>query len=309
MRERQKRHPAHKKKKRGCFFSCVCVTAIAVAGFAAYAWLANPLNLVPDREAAAPGFAENKVEADMLYILLIGSDENDTVMDASRADTIILALVDLRQSRVFLLSLPRDTYVPIAGYDYDKINHAYAYGGMDLLRQTVADFLDIPVDYCVHVDFDGFEAVIDALGGVEIDVDKKMYYQTYDTLIDIEAGLQVLDGQQALQYVRYRADTLGDITRVARQQNLLKALFAQFTEDINYAKLPQVLFAVKGAVETDLSLIQTARLALFVKGLDSAAVESATLEGDFMTINGISYWQADEAAARKVVAGKSGGGD
>jgi len=308
MSESKKKHSTRNKKRRGCLFSFIILILAVVAGFSAYAWLANPLNLIPERETANSG-GSAAADADMLYILVIGSDANEVVMDTSRADTIIVAMVDLSEKHVFLLSLPRDTYVPIEGHDHDKINHAYAYGGEELLQQTVSEFLDIPVDYYVLADFAGFEAVVDALGGVEIDVDKKMYYQTYDTLIDIEAGLQVLDGEQALQYVRYRADPLGDITRVSRQQNLLKAIFAQFTEKTGYSKLPQVLFAVNSAVETDLSFSQTVRLALFAKSLDSASVESATLAGDFISINGISYWQADEAAMRDLIASRGGGGD
>ena len=249
--------------------------------------------------------AGETASAHKLNILLVGSDKNEGLVDGSRADTIIVASVDTRAKTLFLLSVPRDTYVAIPGYGEDKINAAYAYGGIDLLRQTVGAFLHIPIDYYALLDFSGFEELIDALGGVEIDVDKRMYYQTYDALIDIEAGLQTLNGEQALQYVRFRSDTLGDIKRVSRQQILLKAVFDTFTER-GLVKLPQTLIAARGALETDISLAKLLRLALLLHQLAPESLESATLDGDFLTLNGISYWRADEQAQKAMVATRFG---
>ena len=183
-----------------------------------------------------------------------------------------------------------------------------AYGGIELLQQTVENLLNIPIDYYALIDFAGFEDVVDALGGVEIEVDKRMYYQTYDGLIDIEAGVQRLDGEKALQYVRFRADSLGDITRVSRQQTLMKAIVHEFVENNGYWKLPQLLPAINRAVETNLSTLNMVRLAFLAKDLDLDALESATLEGDFMLLNEISYWQVDEAALQALVATRFGGG-
>ena len=294
------------KKKRGCLRPLIIVVAVAVLLIAGFLWLKNPASLVPDRAAATA--AEMTASEDKLYILLVGSDENEGILGSGRADTIIAASLDIKTKDLFFISIPRDSYVAIEGYGHDKINHAYAYGGIDLLKQTVEELLNVPIDYYVLIDFAGFEDVIDALGGVEIEVDKRMYYQTYDGLIDIEAGVQRLDGEKALQYVRFRADSLGDITRVSRQQTLMKAIVTEFVENDGYWKLPQLLPAINRAVETDLSTLDMIRLAFLAADVDLETLESATLDGDFMLLNDISYWQIDEAALQETVETHFGGG-
>lgn len=291
-----------RRKPRGCLKTFLVLLIIALLAFFGYHWLHDASALVPDRESGS------QASADKLYILLAGSDMTE-LMETARTDTIILACVDTKEGSVFLLSIPRDSYVSIPGYGYDKINHSFAYGGIDLLRQTVSELTGLPVDYYALVDFSGFEEIVDALGGVEIDVDKRMYYQTYDALIDIEAGLQRLDGEKALQYVRYRSDAMGDISRVSRQQTLLKAIYTEFTENGGWLKLPRLVPAVYKAVETDLSSTQLLRLTVFIKGLNGDSISSETLPGDFMTMNGTSYWQVNEAELAELTDTVFGDGD
>lgn len=293
------------RRRRGCLSPLILLILAGIVAFAAYLYLGG-FSLVPEREQALA--AGQVASSDKLNILLVGSDKNEGLVDGSRADTIIVASVDVEQKTVFLLSLPRDSYVAIPGVGEDKINSSYAEGGIELLRQTVSELLNIPIDYYALIDFAGFEDLIDALGGVEIEVDKRMYYQTYDGLIDIEAGLQTLNGEQALQYVRFRADPLGDITRVSRQQLLLKAIFSKFTES-GVTKLPQLLTAVKGSVETDISIAKALRLALLLQTKAPETMESATLDGDFMSLNGISYWRVDEQALQEMVSSRFGDAD
>lgn len=306
MTEKRSRKKDQSSKKRGCLRPLIIIAAVAVLLIVGFLWLKNPAGLVPDRAAAVA--AGQTASEDKLYVLLVGSDENEGIIGSGRADTIIVASIDIKTKELFFLSIPRDSYVPIEGHGNDKINHAYAYGGIELLQQTVENLLNIPIDYYALIDFAGFEDVVDALGGVEIEVDKRMYYQTYDGLIDIEAGVQRLDGEKALQYVRFRADSLGDITRVSRQQTLMKAIVHEFVENNGYWKLPQLLPAINRAVETNLSTLNMVRLAFLAKDLDLDALESATLEGDFMLLNEISYWQVDEAALQDLVATHFGGG-
>ena len=293
------------RKKRGCLRPLIIILAVAVLLIITFLWLKNPAALVPDRdEDIAAGMTASE---DMLYLLLVGSDENEAVMETARADTIVVAAINIETKELFFLSIPRDSYVSIPGYGNDKINHAYAYGGIDLLQQTVEELLQVPIDNYVLINFAGFEEVVDALGGVEIEVDKRMYYQTYDGLIDIEAGLQRLDGEKALQYVRFRSDPLGDITRVSRQQTLLKAVVREFVENNGYLKLPQLLPAINKAVKTDLSTLDMIRLALLVKNTNLDALESTTATGDFMDLDGVSYWKIDEADLQKLVDEHFGG--
>lgn len=294
-----------KEKKRGKFLPFVLICAIIVFVVLFIVTISDAKNVIPNRDAAIEqGFVADE---DKLYVLLVGSDQNPAVSTTARADTIIVASIDLIENSVFLLSIPRDSYVEIKGYGEDKINHAYAFGGIELLQDAVEQLLNVPIDYYAVVDFNGFEDIIDALGGVEIDVDKRMYYHTYDALIDIEAGLQRLNGEQALQYVRYRADQLGDITRVSRQQLLLKAIMTEFSENGGVGTLAQALPAVLKAVETDMGFVDMLRLGLFARNLSGDSLNSSTLPGGFMDKNHISYWRVDHDELQQLVEEHFGG--
>lgn len=302
MSTRAKAGKKKKKTGRRRLLPLLMIFLLIAALIGGWKWINYPQGIIPGRDAAlAAG-------ADKLYLLLVGSDRNESVSDSSRADTVMVAAIDFARENIFLISLPRDSYVEIPGYGEDKINHAYAYGGVELLEETVELLLGVPIDYYALVDFNSFEDIIDVLGGVEIDVDRRMYYRTYDALIDIEAGLQRLNGEQALQYVRYRSDALGDITRVSRQQLLLQAVFEEFTGGKGLSKLPQILPAVNQALETDLSAADMLRLAWFAGKTDSNALTTQTISGDFMSKNGISYWQIDQSELKALVENSLGGG-
>lgn len=213
----------------------------------------------------------------------------------------MVASVDLTNKKINLISIPRDTLTDIPGHNTDKINHSFSLGGIDLTRQTVQQLLNVPIDYYALTNFEGFKDVVDILGGVEIDVDKRMYYRTYDGLIDIEKGLQRLNGEKALQYVRFRHDPLGDITRASRQQNFMIALFKEVMSGENITKLPQVIPKILEVVKTDMSVTQMVRMAKLLNEVDFAAIKSASLPGDFATIKGISYWQPDMEEALPLI--------
>ncbi len=280
------------RKHRGS--SCL-LTLILLALLALAVWLLWPSSPVPDRSGETLLCTD-----DSFNMLLVGSDQNDEFGVNGRADSIMLVHVDLADDELFFLSIPRDTLVDIPGYGQDKINHSFAYGGIDLLRQSVEGLLGVPVDYYAATDFNGFAKIVDALGGVEIDVDKRMYYQTYDGLIDIEAGPQILNGEQALQYVRFRQDELGDITRVSRQQTFLKALVEKCASPSMIPKLPQVISAVGECIETDLPTRYIVRLSFrYMNALSN--LNSTTLPGWFADINGVSYWAPDQEAINTLI--------
>jgi LCP family protein required for cell wall assembly len=259
-------------------------------GFIFYIWQNNHRSLVPPREDLSPDmvFSEDKIN-----VLIVGKDVADSGSsnEGGRADTIIIVSVDLVNKSMFLLSIPRDTLVDIPGRGKDKINHSYFFGGIDLLTQCVEKLLNVPVDYYAITDFLGFKDIVDTLGGVVIDVDKKMDYHTYDGVIYIEAGLQRLDGDLALQYVRYRHDPLGDITRTQRQQNFLLSLAREIMATENIGKLYRVIPKIRETIDTDFTTAQLAKLAVLFSGMGIESLASDTLPGDFATIKNISYWQ------------------
>ncbi|MBC7324022.1 MAG: LCP family protein, partial [Moorella sp. (in: Bacteria)] len=215
----------------------------------------------PGQAEAAPGKPQT--------ILLIGVDRRNPG-EPARSDTIILAALDPSQPRVDLLSIPRDTRVKIPGYGFDKINAAHAYGGPGLLMATINDFLGTHIEKYVEVDFQGFEKIIDILGGVDIEVDKRMYYP--EEGINLYPGFQHLNGYNALAFVRYRNDPEGDVTRVGRQQKFLQALIDQTLRLATVPKIPKLINEIIKEIDTNLTLKEILSLALAMKDLDSSAV-------------------------------------
>jgi LCP family protein required for cell wall assembly len=163
-----------------------------------------------------------------LSVLIIGTDEH-LEYDRGRSDTIIWAFLDFRRETADVLSIPRDLIVWLPkkrNPHFDKICHAYSYGGSGMVEATVERFLGVDIDQVVKVDYGGFIRIIDTLGGVEIDVEQDMDYDDRrgDLHIHIKKGRQTLDGRKSLDYVRFRHDKHGDLGRIERQHEFLAAL-------------------------------------------------------------------------------------
>lgn len=262
-----------------------------------YFWNDDYSILIPERLEVE----EVSVVEGRFNVLILGVDADDLHTKTGRADAIIVASVDIVNKSISLLSIPRDSYVEIPGYGMDKINHSYHYGGLELVKQTVQDFLQVPIDYYAVTNFDGFEEIVDILGGVEIDVDKRMYYRTYDSLIDIEKGLQVLNGEKALQYVRFRHDPMGDITRTERQQKFLIAVYEKAMSAGTFTKLPKLIPAVLDMLETDFTMTQLVRLADLLHDAGLTNIKNTSLPGTFGNMKGVSYWIPDRTALPELV--------
>ena len=206
---------------------------------------------------------KNSEEA-ITRVMILGVDRRAD--DAGRSDTLMVASVRMEQQQAALMSIPRDTRVKIKGHAYDKINHAYAYGGHELSRETVQELLGVPIDHYILIDTKAFERIIDTIGGVDIDVEKRMYYEDpWDDngglIIDLYPGEQHLDGDRAIQYVRYR-DGEGDIGRIRRQQKFMRAVLAQVISPDILPQLPQLIEEIRGAVETDMSVSELVKLGI-----------------------------------------------
>ena len=173
-------------------------------------------------------FLDRAQEGEPQTILLIGSDtigkgETEIGRETARSDSIILVRLDPKRKATAVLSLPRDLRVEIPGFGTDKINAAYSLGGAELTLQTVKAATGLPVNHVVNVDFGGFTEVVDALGCVYLDIDRRYYNDSLEyTPIDLQPGYQRLCGLQALAYARYRHDDT-DIVRAGRQQDFLRA--------------------------------------------------------------------------------------
>lgn len=213
---------------------------------------------------------------------------------ASRSDTIIFASVDLDSKEIYFISIPRDSLVDIPGYGQDKINAAHSYGGISLLIDTVSQLLSRPIHYYVEINFEGFAKVIDILGGVDYNVEERMYYPWED--IDLYPGLQHLNGEQALAYVRYRGYPQGDIARVEKQQSFLRAIIEQHFTSENISKIPIILEEIAPYMQTNIPIDKALQLARAMKDLKMADIRLEVVPGDFLNINGVSYWGVDMEA-------------
>ena len=244
------------------------------------------------------------VAKNRINILVLGVDERAD--DVGRSDTSFVVTLDTEAKKITVFSVPRDSRVKIAGHGWDKVNHAFAFGGLSLSKSTIENLLGVPIDYTVTVDFKGFVRMIDALGGITIDVEKRMRYSDpYDDdgglVIDLYPGVQRLSGKEAIKYVRYR-DEEGDIGRVTRQQKFLKAVLKELASPQTVVRLPELAKEFYGAVKTDMPLSKIIKLLPMVQEAASSGLATATVPGTPLWIKEVSYWQPNIAELRLKVA-------
>ncbi|MDR3349577.1 MAG: LCP family protein [Acidaminococcales bacterium] len=256
-------------------------------------------------DATMPRGADKTGAREQINLLILGLDgpEADDPEKPRRSDSLVLASFDLPKQNVAMLSIPRDTLVQIPGRDEgeeEKINHAHAYGGMKLARQTAADFLGVPIDFYLTVDAGGFIKLIDTLGGIGLYVEDDMDYEDpYQNLyIHIKRGYQLMDGATAVKYVRFRSGELGDIGRVLRQQKFMEALSDQLFSLNGLLKLPALWEAAKQSFQTDLTLPGALRMARSFPHYGRKGIRFEMLPGKFQTIKGASYWETDIVIVR-----------
>nr|WP_276538545.1 LCP family protein [Dehalobacterium formicoaceticum] len=241
----------------------------------------------PVGEESPPAVVPDEESKGKEIILVVGSDSRNG--EPARSDTIILVFLDKEQKSVGVLSIPRDTYVNIVGKNLKtKINHAHAYGGIEMTKDTVEEFLDIKIDRYVDMNFKGFVKLVDALGGIEVDVEKRMYKPSEN--INLKKGEQKLNGEQALAYVRFRDDGKGDLGRVERQLKFISILADRLTSLNTLWKIPQLVGIFQDNVETDLALKEMLSLANTYKNFDAAQLRTDMLPGEGKYINDVSYF-------------------
>ncbi|WP_098747644.1 LCP family protein [Paenibacillus sp. EZ-K15] len=211
-------------------------------------------------------------------ILLMGGDNRGLKEnDKARSDSILLATFDPVTKKAHLLSILRDTYVRIEGHGEERVNTALALGGPNLAMKTIGDLLGLDIQYYVYTDFEGFKSLIDALGGIDFYVEKDMTYtdkadgNRYD--IHLKKGQQKLDGDKALQYVRFRHDAMSDFTRTERQRNLLSAVADKLKSGWNLMRMKQILESVAPYIQTNLDISDMLKLATL--GVESHIAGSA----------------------------------
>lgn len=244
---------------------------------------------------------------DRYTVLLVGMDNRPNEKYTGNTDSLIVASIDQKNKKMILLSVPRDTQVLLPGKGKEKVNALARLGkGISSTKEYLQELLGNPIDGYVMTNFQGFKNIVDSLGGITINVEKNMYYDTGDSkdrYIDLKKGTQRLNGTQALQYARFRNDELADITRTSRQQEVLKAIVSEATEARNLPKIPFLIPKIYQSIETDLNMSQLWSLAVVLKNRAEYEVINQTLPGKFSVEEGISYWKV-EPKTSKAMLGK-----
>ena len=236
-------------------------------------------------------------------VLVVGLDNVD---GGSRTDAIALAIFDAENKSVRVASIPRDSRVQIPGRNWDKINHAYVYGGIDLLKETVVNLTGMAVNYFVMVNYKSFPRIIDLIGGIDIYVDKQLKYTDYSgkLFINISKGQQHMDGKTALGYVRFRHDPLGDIGRVQRQQKFMDIVLSKLKSPAILPRIPALIDEVIAAVDTDLTPLEALKLMQFANALPPDRVQMFMAPGKAGYSGNLSYWILDTVGLSLQLAAK-----
>lgn len=278
------------KKARLVLFFALCALSIGLG----ITWRMHTI-VSPGSKEIEKSFEHDTLTGN-INILAVGIDD---VQGSHRSDTIAVVAINIDDRFVKVLSLPRDLRVQIEGHGWQKLNHAYAYGGIDLLRSTISNFLGIPLHYSVIVNYQSFPKLVDLLGGVSVDVPKRLRYtdRAGGLYIDIPAGRQTLNGKTALEFVRFRHDALGDIGRIQRQQLFLKEVLNKLKEPETVARLPKIVEEATRFFQTEIQPTQAIQMVNYLKDLDRSRFSFETMPGKAAMIDGISYWLGDIALA------------
>ncbi|WP_416676541.1 LCP family protein [Egbenema bharatensis] len=249
-----------------------------------------------------------------VHILVMGIDlpldlpEHSSPDDvfAGRSDTMLLVRIDPGAESLSVLSIPRDTRVEIPGEGIEKVNYANMIGGSELAAQVVSQSLNsVTIDRYVRVSTEAFRDLVDVMGGIEVFVPERMEYedQTQELYIDLYPGWQVLNGDQAEQFARFRNDENGDIGRVQRQQQLIRALRKKLSEPTMLTRIPQVIQLFQKYVDTNLTPEEMFALANFGLNLEQDNFRMVLLPGRFSTPDEYvaSYWLMDPVDTAQVM--------
>lgn len=273
-------------------------------------FVTSKLSSIPE-EFKSSGAEGSPVDLDkkgkgVVNVLLMGVDSLNAKKSNTRTDTMMLFSFNPETNKASIVSIPRDTRVKIRGRSgYDKINAANVYGGVDLAVKTVKDLLGVPVHHYVKVDYQALFKTVDDIGGVEVDVPIRMKYNDPyaepPLHIDLQKGKQVLDGNKAMQFLRFRKGSKGypgypdqDLGRIKAQQSFLDAMIRKVLSPSSILKMPDYVQTLYMYVETDMKIKDMLDMAYMAKGIDPDEMTKTTLPGEPAMINGVSYYQVKQ---------------
>lgn len=250
-------------------------------------------------------FDNNQVTFFMLGVDTLDESKRKDI----RTDTIMAIKCDFNTGEMKILSIPRDTRLPIKG-SLDKVNHAYSRGGVDLTLKTINDFLGTDIEYYIMIDYRAVKEVVDAIGGVALNVPRRMeYYDPSDGFrVDLKKGQQVLDGDKAMQYLRWRKNNAmtagyreGDVGRIEAQQYFLREFIKQTLTAKNIPKLPKIVQTYFRRVDTNIPIKHILNGIKLANNLDSENVQMEILPGYGQYIDDISYFLVKKRDMNKLL--------
>lgn len=231
---------------------------------------------------------------DNISIMIVGIDDSEKRSQGegnSRSDALLVATLNNKDKSIKLVSIPRDSYVyiPTVGYK-DKITHAHAYGGIDATRETVEGLLNVPIDYYFRVNFDAFIEIVDALGGVTVDVPYEINEldENDKRTVHLMPGTQEVNGREALALARTRHQD-SDVERGKRQQMILEAIASKATSVTSFTKYDKVLAAVGNNMQTDMTFDEMKSLFAYLQN-GMPEIDSLSLKGSDDMSSGIYYY-------------------
>lgn len=242
-----------------------------------------------------------------INLLLIGCDETE---NSKRADVLMFVSFHPRQRLADILSIPRDSRVRVPKYKLLRINEFFAYGfkkggieeGIALTQEVIQTLLNLDMPYYIQLDFNDLISIVDALGGVTIDIAEKMDYDDKwgNLHIHFKPGRQTLNGQQCLEYLRFRKDIQGDIGRMQRNRNFLKAVAVKVKSPSVVFRMPQLMWTGYKALHTNLSFYDLITLAFELRKLNAQGFRQQQLPGKPISVRGAWVWEIDKVRLEKV---------
>ncbi|MGF2618152.1 LytR family transcriptional regulator [Rossellomorea vietnamensis] len=288
------RSAKHTKKKRTWLKVTGIVLLILLIGGGAYAYsiyhslnkAVETMHTPSERETSKRTKDVEYSSKDPISVLLMGVDEREG--DKGRSDTMIVLTVNPELKSVKMLSIPRDTLTDIVGHGTrDKINHAYAFGGVEMAMDTVENLMDIPIDHYVKINMEGFQEIVDAVGGVTVENDLDFSSGGYD----FAQGEITLSGKKALAYTRMRyEDPRGDFGRQERQRQIIQGIIREGASVSSLWKFDDIFDALGNNIKTDLSFDQMMDIQKHYKDAAKDISQIQIQEGSGTTIDRIYYY-------------------
>ncbi|PYZ98988.1 LytR family transcriptional regulator [Alteribacter lacisalsi] len=228
-------------------------------------------------------------------ILLLGIGDHPG--ETGRSDSIVVLTVNPEDESMYMFNIPRDTRTEIAGRGTeDKINHAYAFGGVDMVMDTVEDFLDIPIDYFAAINMEGFMKMVDVFGGITVQND----FEFRQDGIDYPEGEIHLDGEEALHYSRMRrSDPRGDLGRNARQRQVLNEIISEGASFSSVTRINQMLDVVSDNLRTNMTFDEMRHMFENYRGARHN-IEQFEIAGENTTIDGVYYYEVSQDERARV---------